>query len=114
MQDTTTRTDIRDGMEVYGNDDEHLGTVAEVGNNYVLVQKGLIFVKDIYIPVSAIDRVGGDAIWLNIPKDQVESMGWDDIPTEGGWDASSELDYGRGTAATAGATPGSYGTDTTS
>ena len=104
MHDTTTRTNIRNGMEVYGNDEEQLGTVAEVGDNYVLVQKGLIFVKDIYIPVSAIDRVAGDALWLNIPKDQVESMGWDDIPTEGGWDASDEVDYGRGATGMAGTT----------
>ncbi len=100
MQDTTSRTNIRNGMDVYGSDDEQVGTVAEVGDNYVLVQKGLIFVKDIYIPVSAIARVGEESVWLNIPKDQVETMGWDDVPTGGGWDESADLDYGRGTATT--------------
>jgi uncharacterized protein (TIGR02271 family) len=72
---------------VYGSDGEHLGTVAEVGPNYLLVQKGLLFIKDIYIPVGAVDRIaeGDEAVWLNVSKDRVESMGWGEAPSQGSW-----------------------------
>jgi uncharacterized protein (TIGR02271 family) len=85
---TTKQTPIQTGWDVIGSDDQTLGSVAEVGPNYVRVEKGLIFVKDIYVPVSAISDVNPaeHAVWLNVPKDQVESMGWDNLPTQGSWD----------------------------
>jgi uncharacterized protein (TIGR02271 family) len=86
MRTTKQTTTIETGWDVLGSDGEHLGTVAEVGHNYVLVQKGLIFPKDIYVPVSAVERVTDQTVWLNVPKDQVESMGWDDAPMQGSWD----------------------------
>ena len=85
---TTNRTQIETGWDVIGSDEETLGSIAEVGPNYVRVEKGIIFVKDIYVPVSAIAEVNAadQAVWLNVPKDQVESMGWDNLPTQGSWD----------------------------
>jgi hypothetical protein len=87
---TQNRTDVtvQSGWDVLGSDGESIGSVAEVGANYVRVEKGFIFVKDIYIPVSAISQIdqGDEAVWLNVPKDDVESMGWDNLPSEGSWD----------------------------
>ena len=87
---TQNRTDVtvQTGWDVLGSDGESIGNVAEVGANYVRVEKGLIFVKDIYIPVSAISQIdpADEALWLNIPKDDIESMGWDNLPSEGSWD----------------------------
>ena len=84
----THSTPIETGWDVIGSDEQTLGSVAEVGPNYVRVEKGLIFVKDIYVPVSAISDVNPAerAVWLNVPKDEVESMGWDNLPTQGSWD----------------------------
>jgi uncharacterized protein (TIGR02271 family) len=67
---------------VYGSDGDKVGDVAEVGRNYVLVQKGWLFTKDIYIPVSAISSADEDGVYLNIPKDQINSMDWDMAPME--------------------------------
>src|SRR5688572_5046365 len=86
MRDTQQMMAIQPGWDVYGSDDQHLGTVAQVGDNYVLVQKGLIFVHDIYVPVSAVEALGDEAVQLNVAKDDVESMPWDLPPEGGSWD----------------------------
>jgi uncharacterized protein (TIGR02271 family) len=85
MRDTGQMVTIQPGWDVYGSDDQHLGTVAEVGDNYLLVQKGLIFVHDMYVPVSAVEVVGDEAIRLNVSKSEAESMSWDEPPEEGSW-----------------------------
>jgi len=74
--------EIQAGWNVYGSDDAKVGDVAEVGPNYLLVQKGWLFTRDIYVPMSAIASVQEDNIRLNVTKDDVASMGWDTIPTE--------------------------------
>jgi uncharacterized protein (TIGR02271 family) len=98
MQNVQDATKIRTGWDVYGSDGQHLGSVGEIGDNYLLVQKGLIFVHDIFVPVSAVDRVEEEAVWLNVPKADVDTMGWDMPPTEGTWTAWSQ--HGGSTAAT--------------
>jgi uncharacterized protein (TIGR02271 family) len=77
-----------------------VGDVAEVGSNYVLVQKGWLFTRDIYIPTSAISSVDEDGVYLNIPKDQVNSMEWDIAPMEDATTYGST--YGTTTTATTG------------
>jgi len=72
---------IQQGWNVYGIDGGKVGEVSEVGTNYVLVQKGWLFTRDIYIPLSAIASVEDDAVLLNLSKDQIETMDWDTAPT---------------------------------
>src|SRR5215211_1459127 len=99
---TTTRemTTIQTGWDVYGSDGERIGSVAEVGSNYLLVQKGLLFIKDVYVPVNAVDEVddANQSVWLNTPKDGIESMGWDSAPSTGSWNdwtPSGKVDHDR-------------------
>ncbi len=73
---------IQQGWDVYGSDGDKLGSVSEVGRNYVLVSKGFLFRKDIYIPLSAITDVSQDGVYLGVTKDQLENMGWDQAPME--------------------------------
>jgi len=72
---------IQQGWNVYGIDGGKVGDVSEVGTNYVLVQKGWLFTRDIYIPLSAIASVEDDGVLLNLSKDQIETMDWDTVPT---------------------------------
>ena len=81
---------IQHGWDVFGSDGDKIGDVSDVGPNYVLVTKGFLFTKDIYIPTSAITGIENDRVYLNIAKDQVDSMGWDQAPMG---------DTGSGTAA---------------
>ncbi|HZG68851.1 MAG TPA: DUF2171 domain-containing protein, partial [Herpetosiphonaceae bacterium] len=93
---------IQQGTNVYGSDGDKVGDVAEVGSNYVLVQKGWLFTRDIYIPLSAISSVDEDGVYLNIPKDQVNSMEWDIAPMEDATMTTYGSTYGTTTTATTG------------
>ena len=72
---------IEPGWQVFARDGSRVGAVGEVGDTYLLVQKGLIFQKDLYIPQGAIARLGDDEIWLNVGKDDMEGRGWDEPPS---------------------------------
>ena len=73
---------IKRGWGVFDSSNEKVGDIAEVGANYLLVQKGLIFVKDVYIPKSAVADIdaGNRAVYLNTTATSIESMGWDTPP----------------------------------
>ena len=91
---------IQSGMDVYGSDGEKVGDVSDVTGSYVLVTKGFLFTKDIYIPTSAITGVEGDRVYISVSKDRVDSMGWDAAPAGGA---------GYGTASTGTAGTGAMG-----
>jgi len=69
------------GADVYGSDGEKIGTVADVGQNYLLVQKGWLFIKDLYLPTSTIAQMDGDTVYLSLTKHEAEQMGRDELPT---------------------------------
>jgi uncharacterized protein (TIGR02271 family) len=69
------------GADVYGSDDEKIGTIADVGQNYFLVQKGWLFIKDLYLPTSTIARADGDTVYLSLTKHEAEQMGRDELPS---------------------------------
>jgi uncharacterized protein (TIGR02271 family) len=71
---------VRAGWDVYGSDGEKIGDVGDVGSNYLMVTKGFLFTKDIYIPTSAIKSIDQDRVYINVAKDQIDSMGWDQAP----------------------------------
>ena len=73
---------VQAGWSAYGRDDEKIGDIEEVGPNYLLVTKGLIFPKDLYVPLSAV-RTVEDAegrVILDVEKAQVDGMAWDRPP----------------------------------
>lgn len=80
-----TRFDqIQTGWGAYGRDGDKIGEIEEIGPNYVLVTKGLIFVTDLYIPTDAIESVDADEgrIHLNVDKSAVEDQGWSEPPMQ--------------------------------
>jgi len=78
--------EIGRGWTVYDTNDEKIGDVADVGSGYLLVQKGLIFIKDVYIPMSSVSRTDASngAVYVNAQKNSIDSMGWDAPPTDSG------------------------------
>ena len=79
--------DLKPGWAVVGNDGRRVGTIREVGQNYILTSTtGLT--SDIYVPASAIANVEHQAVHLSLPQRDVAEMGWeqpprdDDAPTE--------------------------------
>lgn len=73
---------VQPGTNVYSIDNDKVGDVAEVGGNYLLVRKGFLFTTDRYIPFSAISRIDTDGVYLNVAKEQFDSMAWDQPPVE--------------------------------
>ena len=85
---------IRTGWTAIDANGEQIGDVVEVGSNYVLVQKGMFFPRDLYIPLSEVTSVDeADAnFFVNVTKDTVELLGWESPPAAnwGGSDATQE------------------------
>jgi len=64
---------------VVGNDGRRLGTIKDVGQNYVLTsQTGLS--GDLHVPSSAIANVENEVVHLNLPLRDARQMGWQQPP----------------------------------
>lgn len=78
---------IRPGDTVRGSDDLEVGTVEEViaatdqHEAHLVVPSGLIFSKDVYVPMDAVVQRSGKTVYINVPKLVVASMPWDKPPT---------------------------------
>ena len=73
------KNQVRDGMDVFDVEDQKVGTVAEISDGYLRVPSGFLGMgKERYIPLSAIDSVDGQAIYLNVPKDRLDYVEADD------------------------------------
>ena len=73
--------DLKAGWAVVGNDGHRLGTVLEVGQDYLLVSRGA-FSGQLYVPASAIANVEHALVHLNLAKNEAEQMGWEQPPRE--------------------------------
>jgi uncharacterized protein (TIGR02271 family) len=59
--------------EARGKDDEDLGEVQEVGDTYVVVQKGLISKEKFYIPKYLVEGYDGNALWFKVGEEEARS-----------------------------------------
>jgi hypothetical protein len=73
--------DLKPGWAVVGNDGRQVGSVREVGQNYVLASIGAVS-NDVYIPASAIANVENETVHLSIAKRDVAGMGWSQAPRD--------------------------------
>jgi uncharacterized protein (TIGR02271 family) len=78
---TGTGQDLR-GAEVYGADGDKVGTVSAVYPGYIVVEKGLFFPTDYYIPMSAVASYDTDRVYLDVTKDAALGRGWDTRPVD--------------------------------
>lgn len=75
---------VTQGTPIYGANDDKVGVVGEeLGrHNYLIAQKGWIFPKDLYIPLSAIRSAGPDGVYLNLTKDELQNDRYQQPPAE--------------------------------
>jgi uncharacterized protein (TIGR02271 family) len=66
--------------EARGSDDEDLGEVQETGQDYVLVQKGMINKEKFYIPKNMVESYDGSVLRFSLAKDEVKSRFMRDSP----------------------------------
>lgn len=71
--------DLKAGWHVAANDGHRIGTIRDVGQQYVKVSSGF-FSADIYVPASAIGNVENEVVHLNLASDQIDAMGWQKPP----------------------------------
>lgn len=57
--------------EVIGTDGLDLGEVAEVGNNFVIIQKGLLNKKRYIIPISTVENFDGDILRVKVNENDL-------------------------------------------
>ena len=61
-------------------DDSDFGEVQELGQNYVLTQKGMISKEKFYIPKYLVQGFDGSTLWFNASQDQLEGWKRDSAP----------------------------------
>jgi len=66
--------------EARGKNDEHLGEVQEVGDTYILVQKGLINKEKFYIPQNEVESFNGDILRFRLSEEDIKSKYLQDSP----------------------------------
>jgi hypothetical protein len=72
------RRRVRIGMVVLGADGEPVGTVKEIHDAALLVDRPLH--RDVYVPYYAIERLCAGRLILSVPHDQVDAMYWPSPP----------------------------------
>jgi uncharacterized protein (TIGR02271 family) len=81
----TDTSQIQPGWVVVDDLGEKIGDVYQVQPDYVLITKGLIFPKDLYIPLSAIQTVdtAETTVTLNLHKSGIDETAWSQAPAPG-------------------------------
>jgi ureidoacrylate peracid hydrolase len=93
---TKTGMLINLGDIVCGSEGSEIGEVSELfagdetSPGYFVVQRGLIFEKDTYIPLDAVVKRAGNKIFINVPKLVVGKLPWTNPPSV----ASEDEKYG--------------------
>lgn len=82
-------TDFRAGWVVVGNDGHRLGTIKDVGQDYLLISRSM-FDADLYVPVSSIANVEHETVHLNLTRDGALQMGWEQPPRHDELDADAD------------------------
>ena len=82
---TSNLTPPEAGTLVFGSDGEEIGEITEVQPDYFRLKKGLLFRKDVYIPLAAITgtALGGDGVTVTMTKDEIENGDWSSPPAPG-------------------------------
>jgi uncharacterized protein (TIGR02271 family) len=80
VESTGRQWEIPEGTDVVGSDGDKIGKVVAANESYVVVEKGLFFPTDYYVPISSVANFDGDKVYLNVTKDDALNQGWDVIP----------------------------------
>ncbi len=98
-QSMSTGQQFVEGMTVFDSAGEKVGTLFEndAQSGYIVVQKGWLFPKDLYVPTSSITRSDADGVYLNLHKDDLSGQQYEQAP------AGGSMSAGMGSAAATGA-----------
>ena len=74
-----------------GINDEDLGQVQEVGDTYVLVQKGLINKEKFYVPQNEVESYDGNILRFKLSEEEIKSKYSGDSPQALNTDTERDL-----------------------
>lgn len=60
------------GTTVYDAHGAKLGSVGDINGDTLVIKHGLLFVKELTVPLDRVRQASPDGVYLNITKDQVE------------------------------------------
>lgn len=82
--DVNNRQRFVEGTPVYDAAGDKIGSLQQYDaqGGYLLVQKGLIFHRDVYIPTNAVTRTDSDGIFINAYKDDLKDDRYAYPPTD--------------------------------
>lgn len=82
---------IAEGTTVYDAGGDKVGSVSEhnMQGAYLVVHKGWLFPKDVYVPLNAIGRADTDGVYLNMYKDDLKNQNWENPPANAGMGAGN-------------------------
>ena len=94
---------IKEGVELYTSDGERVGHIDEIAPDYLVVSETDLGADRVYIPRSEVGRESDGAMYLNVGRDQLESIASTE-PLGGGMSsreyASTGTDYATTTQGT--------------
>ena len=70
-------------MDVCDRDGEKIGKAGETLGQFFNVDAGLLGMKEYYVPFNAVTEVRDDTVYLNVDKEDLDRMGWEQRPAEG-------------------------------
>jgi hypothetical protein len=71
---------IRPGIDVLGFDGRKVGTVAAVGADHLVVERGWLAVTRYRVPLAAVAGLEGGHVLLTVTRDQARARGWEAPP----------------------------------
>jgi len=82
----TDLNQIQPGWDVIDRLGEKIGDVNQVESDYLVLTKGLIFVKDLYVPLESVENVdtAEHSVMLNVRKADIDENRWAQAPTGSG------------------------------
>lgn len=86
MDTTFEQWRFREGDAVFGSDGGRIGKVVGCIPNaprpdYLIVQKGMLFGHNYYVPTSAVSNYENGEVYLSVTKDEALHRGWDVRPS---------------------------------
>jgi len=84
-QENTMGQQFAEGTPVYDVNGSKVGTVSEQGvqGDNLVLQKGLFFPHDYFVPLRLVTHVDADGLYLNVTKDDVTNETFDNAAPEG-------------------------------
>lgn len=93
-QDNVIGRHLAEGPPVYDVNGAKVGTISEQGvqGDNLVLQKGLIFPHDYYVPLRTVSHSDADGIYLNVTKDDVTNQTFDNATATNALGATSGYD----------------------